>query len=110
MAGQTSHIPQSSIEIYTAPDNSIQLQVKLDQETVWITQEQMTLLFQRDKSTISRHLKNIFESGELDENSVVAFFATTASDGKIYKVQYYNLDASLSGSSVTCCWARIILF
>ena len=96
MAGQTSHIPQSSIEIYTAPDNSIQLQVKLDQETVWITQEQMTLLFQRDKSTISRHLKNIFESGELDENSVVAFFATTASDGKIYNVQYYNLDAIIS--------------
>lgn len=96
MAGQTSHIPQSSIEIYTAPDNSIQLQVKLDQETVWITQEQMTLLFQRDKSTISRHLKNIFESGELEENSVVAFFATTASDGKIYNVQYYNLDAIIS--------------
>ena len=96
MAGQTSHIPQSSIEIYTAPDNSIQLQVKLEQDTVWITQEQMTLLFQRDKSTISRHLKNIFESGELDENSVVAFFATTASDGKIYNVQYYNLDAIIS--------------
>ena len=89
-------MPQSSIEIYTAPDNSIQLQVKLEQETVWITQEQMTLLFQRDKSTISRHLKNIFVSGELDENSVVAFFATTASDGKIYNVLHYNLDAIIS--------------
>lgn len=57
-----------------------------------ITLEQMTQLFQRDKSTISRHIRNIFEDGELDENSVVAFFATTASDGKIYNVAYYNLD------------------
>jgi prophage maintenance system killer protein len=96
MEDTIKNAPQSGIEIYVAPDNSIQLQVKLEQETVWITQDQMTLLFQRNKSTISRHLKNIFESGELDENSVVAFFATTASDGKIYNVQYYNLDAIIS--------------
>ena len=96
MEDTIKNAPQSGIEIYIAPDNSIQLQVKLEQETVWITQDQMTLLFQRNKSTISRHLKNIFESGELDENSVVAFFATTASDGKIYNVQYYNLDAIIS--------------
>lgn len=61
-----------------------------------ITLEQMTQLFQRDKSTISRHIRNIFEDGELDENSVVAFFATTASDGKIYNVAYYNLDVIIS--------------
>ena len=91
-----NNVPQSGIEIYVAPDNSIQLQVKLEQETVWITQEQMTLLFQRDKSTISRHIKNIFESGELDEISLVAFFATTASDGKVYNVLHYNLDVIIS--------------
>jgi len=68
----------------------------IDGETVWITQDQMTQLFQRDKSTISRHIRNIFEDGELDENSVVAFFATTASDGKIYNVAYYNLDVIIS--------------
>lgn len=63
---------------------------------MWITPEQMAQLFQRDKSTISRHIRNIFEDGELDENSVVAFFATTASDGKIYNVAYYNLDVIIS--------------
>ena len=56
----------------------------------------MAELFQRNKSTISRHIKNVFESGELQENSVVAFFATTASDGKIYQVAYYNLDMIIS--------------
>ena len=56
----------------------------------------MTKLFQRDKSTISRHIKNIFENGELNRNSVVANFATTASDGKNYQVDYYNLDVIIS--------------
>lgn len=56
----------------------------------------MTKLFQRDKSTISRHIKNIFEKGELNRNSVVANFATTASDGKNYQVDYYNLDVIIS--------------
>ena len=56
----------------------------------------MAELFQRDKSTISRHIKNIFTEGELDRNSVVANFATTASDGKVYRVDYYNLDVIIS--------------
>ena len=75
MAGQTSHIPQSSIEIYTAPNNSIQLQVKLDQETVWLTQDQMAMLFQRDKSVIARHISNIYAEGELLRESTVAKIA-----------------------------------
>lgn len=87
---------KGEIVIYQTPDGTTQLDVRLDGETVWITQEQMTQLFQRDKSTISRHIRNIFEDGELDENSVVAFFATTASDGKIYNVAYYNLDVIIS--------------
>lgn len=56
----------------------------------------MSILFQRDKSTISRHVKNVFEDGELMKDSVVAKFATTASDGKTYQVEYYNLDAIIS--------------
>ena len=84
------------IVIYQSQDGLAKFDVRLENETVWITQDQMTELFQRDKSTISRHLKNIFNDGELDEKSVVAFFATTATDGKIYQVAYYNLDAIIS--------------
>lgn len=84
------------IVIYQSQDGLTKFDVRLEDETVWITQEQMTALFQRDKSTISRHIKNIFAERELDEKSVVAFFATTASDGKIYQVAYYNLDMIIS--------------
>ena len=87
---------KGEIVIYQTQDGTTQLDVRLDGETVWITQDQMTQLFQRDKSTISRHIRNIFDDGELDENSVVAFFATTANDGKIYNVAYYNLDVIIS--------------
>lgn len=84
------------IVIYQTQDGLTKFDVRLEDETVWITQDQMTELFQRDKSTISRHIKNIFTDGELDEKSVVAFFATTAADGKIYQVAYYNLDVIIS--------------
>jgi hypothetical protein len=70
--------------------------VRLENDTVWLTQEMMSDLFQRNKSTISRHVKNIFQEKELLEESVVAKFATTASDGKIYQVDYYNLDVVIS--------------
>ena len=75
MINSPQHIPQSSIEIYTAPDNSIELQVKLDQETVWLTQDQMAILFQRDKSVIARHISNIYAEGELLRESTVAKIA-----------------------------------
>ena len=87
---------KGEIVIYQTQDGLAKLDVLLDGETVWITQDQMTELFQRDKSTISRHIRNIFVDGELDEKSVVAFFATTASDGKTYQVAYYNLDVIIS--------------
>ena len=87
---------KGEIVIYQTQDGTTQLDVRLEGETVWITQDQMTQLFQRDKSTISRHIRNIFEDRELDKNSVVAFFATTANDGKIYNVAYYNLDVIIS--------------
>lgn len=72
------------------------MDVKFDGETVWLSLDQMAALFGRNKSTISRHLKNIFDEEELDRDSVVANFATTAQDGKTYQVDYYNLDAILS--------------
>jgi len=89
--GQTSQII-----IYQAKDGQTKLEVRLEDETVWLTLNQMADLFQIDKSGISRHLKNIFESGELKRDSVVAIFATTAADGKTYQVEYFNLDAIIS--------------
>jgi hypothetical protein len=70
--------------------------VRLENETVWLTLDMMADLFLRNKSTISRHIKNIFQEGELKYESVVANFATTASDGKTYQVDYYNLDVVIS--------------
>ena len=84
------------IIIYQTDDGLTKIETKFEQDTVWLSLDQMAELFQRDKSTISRHIKNIFEEGELNRNSVVANFATTASDGKVYQVAYYNLDVVIS--------------
>lgn len=78
--------------LYQTPDGDSQIEVKLQNDTVWLSLDQMAELFQRNKSTISRHIKNVLEDGELEEKSVVAFFATTAADSKTYSVAYYNLD------------------
>ena len=86
----------SSIIMYTTEDGLTKIETTFDEDTVWLSLDQMAELFQRDKSTISRHIKNIFEEGELQRNSVVAKFATTASDGKTYQVDYYNLDVIIS--------------
>ncbi|MEG1835291.1 MAG: virulence RhuM family protein [Oscillospiraceae bacterium] len=82
--------------IYQTEDGLTKIDVNMQGETVWLSLEQMADLFQRDKSTISKHIKNIFEDGELVRNSVVANFATTATDGKTYQVDYYNLDVIIS--------------
>lgn len=74
----------NDIIIYTSDDGSTKVNVNVDADTVWLSIDQMAELFQRDKSTISRHIKNIFEEGELIKNSVVAKTATTATDGKTY--------------------------
>ena len=87
---------ENNFMIYTSENGKINISVKVDNETVWLSLDQMAELFQRDKSTISRHIKNIFEEGELQKNSVVANFATTAADGKVYQVDYYNLDVIIS--------------
>lgn len=86
----------SEVVIYKAKDGHIELTVSLSEETVWLSLNQISALFGRDKSVISRHLSNIFKSKELDKPSVVAKFATTASDRKVYQVDYYNLDAIIS--------------
>ena len=78
------------------PDSTVKLEVRLENETVWLTQQQMTELFQTSKQNISLHVNNIFREGELDSNSVVKESLTTASDGKKYKTKYYNLDVIIS--------------
>ena len=86
----------NEIEIYKSADNKIELQVNLDKETVWLNRQQLATLFNRDIKTIGKHINNVFEEGELDGNSVVANFATTATDGKTYQVEHYNLDVIIS--------------
>ena len=84
------------IIIYQAEDGQTKLQVHLEKESVWLTQAQLTELFDRNKRTISEHIRNVFKEGELVENAVVRKFRTTASDGKSYDVIYYNLDVIIS--------------
>lgn len=86
----------SNIIMYTTEDGLTKIETTFDEDTVWLSLDQMAELFQRDKSTISKHIKNIFTECELQRNSVVAKFATTASDGKTYQVDYYNLDVIIS--------------
>ena len=89
-------LEENKIVIYKTENGETEIDVKMQEETIWLSLDQMANLFQRDKSTISRHIKNIFNEGELKQNSVVANFATTASDGKTYQVDFYNLDAIIS--------------
>ena len=86
----------SELLIYQAPDGKIKIDVRLEDETVWLTQAHMAELFGKSKKTISEHIRNIFTEGELDELAVVRNFRTTAADGKHYDVQYYNLDVIIS--------------
>jgi len=86
----------NQIVIFKSSDGKIAVSVHFDTETVWLSLDQMAELFGRNKSTISRHLKNVFDEGELQRDSVVAKFATTAADGKTYQVDYYNLDVIIS--------------
>jgi prophage maintenance system killer protein len=87
---------ESDIQIYSLDDGMTEIEVKLEQDSVWLSLTQLTDLFVRDKSVISRHISNIFRENELDKQSVVAKYATTASDGKTYQVDYFNLDVIIS--------------
>lgn len=87
------------IILYQSQGGEAKIEVRLANETVWLTADQMAELFQRNKSTISRHIKNIFESGELEQNRTVAFFATVQNEGqrKVERnIAYYNLDMIIS--------------
>jgi len=86
----------SHIEIYQVENGNTEISVRLENETVWLSLNQIVDLFLRDKSVISRHISNIFKESELDKQSVVAKNATTAADGKIYQVDFYNLDVIIS--------------
>ena len=87
---------EDKLVIYQTESGSIEFRDDIDRDTVWASLDQIAKLFGRDKSVISRHIKNIFNAEELDENSVVAKNATTASDNKVYQVTFYNLDLILS--------------
>ena len=87
---------QSNIILYTTEDGQAKLQVKIEDETVWLTQKQMAILFDKGIPTINEHITNIFKEGELNDNSVIRKFRITASDGKTYETNFYNLDVIIS--------------
>jgi len=87
---------KGQIIIYQNKDNNVSLNVRLEDENVWLTQANLVELYQSSKSNVSEHIKHIFEEGELNENSVVRKFRTTAADGKNYETTFYNLDLIIS--------------
>lgn len=88
--------PNTNIVMYTTDDGLTKVEATFDNDTVWLSIDQMAELFQRDRSVIGKHVRNVFKEGELVKDSVWAKFAYTASDGKEYKVDYYNLDVIIS--------------
>jgi hypothetical protein len=84
------------ILLYEAPDGEVRVDVRLDHETVWLTQDQMSQLFGRERSVITKHVRNVFREGELEPGATSAKFAHTAADGKTYQVDHYNLDVIIS--------------
>lgn len=89
-------MPDSKIIMYTTEDGLTKIETTFENDTVWLSIDQMSELFQRDKSVIGKHVRNIFKEGELVKETVWAKFAYTASDGKVYQVDYYNLDVIIS--------------
>jgi prophage maintenance system killer protein len=87
---------QNRVHLFTSQDGQAQLEVALEQETVWLSQAQMCELFGRERSVITKHIRNVFNEGELERDSVCANFAHTAADGKSYQVDYFNLDVIIS--------------
>src|SRR3989339_1884301 len=86
----------TNLVIYTTPQKDVTIPVQIDRDTVWLSQKQMAELFQKDRKTITEHIQNVFKEGELAENSVCRKFQHTASDGKNYDVNFYNLDVIIS--------------
>ncbi|WP_246455582.1 virulence RhuM family protein [Hymenobacter citatus] len=90
------YVYHPEILLYQLPDGQAQLHVQLQNETVWLTQAQMTDLFDTTKQNVSLHVRNLFKESELDETAVVKESLTTAADGKSYRVKHYNLDVIIS--------------
>lgn len=82
--------------LYTTPDGKVKVEIFLRDENIWLTQDRIALLSGVQRPAITKHLKNIFESGELQEDSVSSILEHTANDGKTYQVKYYNLDMIIS--------------
>jgi hypothetical protein len=96
MAKNKQIIPNNSFTeflLYTTPNGKVKVEIFLRDETVWLTQDKIALLFNVQRPAITKHLKNIFESGELQKSSVSSILEHTADDGKTYKTKFYNLDA-----------------
>ena len=96
MALELYHQNEDGVVVYRTEDNTLQLDVQLAEETVWLAQQQMAVLFDTTKQNVSLHINNIFKEGELDKISVVKDYLTTAADGKKYRTTYYNLDVIIS--------------
>ena len=96
MDNEITNKDNNKILIYTSDDGQVKIEVRLEDENVWLTQNAMAELFNTTKQNISLHIKNIFEENELNKNSVVKENLTTASDGKKYKTKFYNLDLIIS--------------
>ncbi|MFZ1748204.1 MAG: virulence protein RhuM/Fic/DOC family protein [Nitrospirales bacterium] len=96
MSASKDVAPGGEVLLYEAPDGQVRVDVRLEEETVWLTQEQLSQLFGRERSVITKHVRNVFREGELDPVSVCAKFAHTAADGKTYQVDHYNLDVIIS--------------
>lgn len=101
MQGIKTNSQASEILLYISQDWTIQFDVPVKKETVWINRQQMAVLFDRDVKTIGKHINNIFREWALKQDWVIAKIATTATDGKIYQVEYYNLDVIISA------WYRV---
>lgn len=94
--GKNENIQKSNMIIYTTEDGLAKIETTFDEDTVWLSIDQMAELFQRDRSVIGKHVRNVFKEGELVRESVWAKFAYTATDGKVYDVDFYNLDVIIS--------------
>ncbi len=88
--------PQGELLFYVSKDGKVKMEIRVEDETIWMSQQMMAELFQTTKQNVAKHLKRIFEQDELQEESVVNYWLTTATDGKNYSVTYYNLDAIIS--------------
>ncbi|MGP5057638.1 virulence RhuM family protein [Psychrobacter celer] len=92
----TTNEINSKMEIYQSSDGQPSIRVQFENDSVWLNRQQLSDLFGRDVKTLGKHINNVFKEGELDKKAVVSKFATTATDGRTYQVEHYNLDVIIS--------------